>query len=497
MSIQQNVKLIFGLKLKQLRLDHGLSLGELSKKSGISISYLNEIEKGKKYPKADKIALLAEIFEVSYDWMVSLQLGKKLAPIADLIRSNIINQLPLDVLGVDTGYLLELLSTAPTKLNALVSTLIEISRNYGLRVENFHYSVLRSYQEMHENYFEDLENEARKFLKSHHISPTEKLSDQHLQKMLENEYGYRVSFHLQANHSHLRDLRAVLIPGNNPLLILNEDLTPNQRAFIFGKELGYLWLKFKARDYSTPSIEVKSFEHVLNNFKVSYFSSAIIIQEEALKNDLKQFLNEPRWSEKRFSAMVTGYHATPEMFMHRMTNLIPKYFGLKELFFLRFSQVEGENDITLSKEMHLAGLHNPHATILNEHYCRRWVSLTIFDHLSALKKNKKYRRPLAAVQKSQYIGGKNEYLIIAMALPKTGSKHINYSISVGFMVNPKLKKTIKFYNDESVVMREVNETCERCPAVDCEVRAAKPVILEKEQKLSLAREALGKLINGA
>ena len=494
MSLQQNLKLIFGLKVKQLRLDHGLSLGELSKKTGISISYLNEIEKGKKYPKADKIALLAEIFEVSYDWMVSLQLGKKLAPIADLIRSNIINELPLDVFGVDTGYLLELLSKAPTKLNALVSTLIEIGRNYGLRVENFYHAVLRSYQEMHENHFEDLENEARKFLKSHHVSQTEKLSGRHLQKILENEYGYKISFNLQSNHSHLKDLRAVLIPGKNPLLILNENLTENQQAFIFGKELGYIWLKFKTRDYSTPSLEVKSFDHVLNNFKASYFSSAIIIQENSLVKDLQLFFFFFQWSEEKFSAVVENYHATPEMFMHRMTNLIPRYFGLKQLFFLRFSQIEGENEINLSKEMHLAGLHNPHATVLSEHYCRRWVSLTIFDELSALKKNKAYQHPLAAIQKSQYIGSKNEYLIIAMALPKSGARNINYSISLGFMVNPKLKKIIKFYNDEAIATREVNETCERCPAVDCEVRMAMPVVLEKEQKLKLAKEALEKLI---
>jgi transcriptional regulator with XRE-family HTH domain len=54
-----NVRLVFGLKLKQLRLDKGLSLSELSQKSGLSISYINEIEKGKKYPKSDKIIALA------------------------------------------------------------------------------------------------------------------------------------------------------------------------------------------------------------------------------------------------------------------------------------------------------------------------------------------------------------------------------------------------------------------------------------------------------
>ena len=56
----QNQKIIFGLKVKQLRTELKLSFEDLSKKSGISMSYLNEIEKGKKYPKADKIEILAK-----------------------------------------------------------------------------------------------------------------------------------------------------------------------------------------------------------------------------------------------------------------------------------------------------------------------------------------------------------------------------------------------------------------------------------------------------
>jgi transcriptional regulator with XRE-family HTH domain len=49
----------------------------------LSKSYLNEIEKGKKYPKTDKIILLREI-EVSYDSMVSLKLDNNLAPIGNI-----------------------------------------------------------------------------------------------------------------------------------------------------------------------------------------------------------------------------------------------------------------------------------------------------------------------------------------------------------------------------------------------------------------------------
>ena len=68
------IKLILGLKLKQLRLEKQLSLIELAEKSSLSVSYINEIEKGKKYPKAEKIAQLAQALGVNYDNLVSLKL---------------------------------------------------------------------------------------------------------------------------------------------------------------------------------------------------------------------------------------------------------------------------------------------------------------------------------------------------------------------------------------------------------------------------------------
>ena len=58
--------------------DHkNLSLFGLSKLTGLSKSYLNEIEKGKKYPKTDKIVTLSEALEVPYDHLVSLKLDIK------------------------------------------------------------------------------------------------------------------------------------------------------------------------------------------------------------------------------------------------------------------------------------------------------------------------------------------------------------------------------------------------------------------------------------
>ena len=84
-------KLIFGLKLKEIRNEKGISYQELREKTGLSLSYLSEIENGKKYPKGDKIMILAKALGVSYDELVSLKVPRKLEPIVNLIQLSLIH----------------------------------------------------------------------------------------------------------------------------------------------------------------------------------------------------------------------------------------------------------------------------------------------------------------------------------------------------------------------------------------------------------------------
>ena len=78
------------LKLRQLRREKGWSAKALANKAGLSTSYLNEIEKGKKYPKPDKVLALATALNVEYDDLLSLKLGKSLEPISHLLKSNLL-----------------------------------------------------------------------------------------------------------------------------------------------------------------------------------------------------------------------------------------------------------------------------------------------------------------------------------------------------------------------------------------------------------------------
>ena len=487
---ESHVKLIMGLKLRQLRQEKGMSLAELSNVTKISMSYLNEIEKGKKFPKADKITLLASALEVSYDWLVSLKMNKKLAPVAEILQSRIMKELLLDVFGIDKSQLLDLLSRVPVKLNAFLNTLIEVSRNYGMRVENFYFSALRSFQEMHENYFEEIETAVDKFRAENNIDHNKAVEWEQLRDILETKYDFRVEEDGLSNQPELKELRSVLLQGKKPRLLLNKNLNRIQKAFILGREIGFQYMKITERPYTTSWVEFDSFEQVLNNFKASYFSCALLLNRDVLVTRLTQVFANSTFNSQDILDLMDEFKVSPEIFTHRMTNLLPRFFGIQELFFLRFSHQNGTEEFELTKEMHLAGLHNPHANMMQEHYCRRWISINILRNLSSQLKKGTYSKPLCMAQRSRYFGNEKEYLILSYAKPAMEGLSTHHSISIGLLLTNQLKKKVMFWNDPAIPIRMVGETCQRCPATDCAERAAEPEVLQQAQRIAVMKTAL-------
>jgi hypothetical protein len=483
---EENIRLIFGLKLRQLRLDRGLSLSELAYQTGISISYLNEIEKARKYPKADKVALLAETLEVPYDQLVSLQLDRRLAAVSDLLQSNVLSELPLDIFGVEPADLLELLAGAPSKLSAFVSTLIEISRHYGLNFEGFYFAVLRSFQEMHDNYFPELEAAAIDCRNLFKLTPTP-LGPEALEQLLQEHYHYALQYSGFEDQPALQQLRSLTLPGPPARLILHHRLSPEQRAFALGREVGYNYLRLGERSYTASWVEVSSFEQVLNNLKASYFSSVLLLPAAELEQDMLAFFSLKQFDSGFLPALMVKYKVSAETLLHRMTSLLPARFGLNELFFLRFEKNSAGDDYALTKELHLAGQHNPHATVLHEHYCRRWIAITAIDSLPSQNST-----ILCRAQQSHYIDSDNQYIVITVATPQSAWQPVDGSISIGLRLNPALKKKVKYWND--VPIRIVGETCERCAVTDCESRMASARVLDQMRKTAAMKSALARLL---
>ncbi|MBK6263533.1 helix-turn-helix transcriptional regulator [Marivirga sp. S37H4] len=494
MSVSEdNVRLIFGLKVRQLRQERKMSFAQLAQATGLSPSYLNEIEKGKKYPKAEKIGILAEALEVQYDWLISLQLSKNLAPVSELLKSNLLTELPLELFGLEPATLLELLSNAPDKLGAFLSTIIEISRNYGMRVENLYFNMLRSYQEMYDNYFPELEKSVEAFRAEFLESADFPYELETLERILTDQFHYRITDEVLQHQKELSELRSVFLAGKQPQLLMNGNLNKGQKAFVLGQEIAYSYLKLKPRPKTTAWLDVDSFEEVLNNYKASYFSCALAIPKQRITPALATFLKQEKFDAQLLLNLLEEYKCSPENLFHRLTNLLPKEFGIRELFFLRFNAV-ADNHYKLTKEMHLSGLHNPHGTAQDQHYCRRWISIDILNDIKEMQE-KGEGQILCKAQRSKYVDSDNEYLIMTFAKPASKSSTDRSSVSIGLLISPALKRRVKFWNDPAIPIRLVNETCELCSLRDCAERAAPATVYEARQKEQTMKKAL-KLLQG-
>lgn len=490
----QNNKIIFGLKVRQLRTERNLSFAVLAEQTGMSISYLNEIEKGKKYPKEDKITLLAHALHTTPSELTSEDMPKSLAPVEDLLQSNFLNELPLDLFGIELSKVIEIIANAPLRVGAFVSTLVELSRNYALREENFYFGALRSYLELHSNYFEDLEEAVKQFSKQNKIPIGHAIPSHYLAQLLEKKYGYTIIENGLKDYPELKNIRSVYVPKTKELL-LNTTMSELQKVFQFGKELGFNALGLKERAYTSSLLRVKTFDEALNHFKAGYFSSALLINRESFIKDIEQFLKMESWDNgTALTKLMNRYQATPEMIFQRMTNVLPHFFNLKKLFFLRFIHHKKTNKFEINKELHLNRRHQPHGNGLDEHYCRRWISISLLQQLYELQKTENTLQTpyLISIQKSNFFGTNDEYLCITIA---HAQEERNISVTIGILVDTESKNKVKFLNDPAILTKQVNTTCERCGITDCQDRIIEPTVIQRKAHRIKINEALNKILS--
>lgn len=470
-----NDRIIFGLKVKQKRQAANFSFSDLAERSGLSVSYLNEIEKGKKYPKSDKIEALAAALNVPSAELISPDLSPNLAPVSDLLKSNFLNELPLDVFGIELSKVVEIIANAPSRVGAFISTLLELSRNYALNEESFYFGALRSYLQLHNNYFESIETDVDNFVKTFRLTSKRPVAIHDLEKILSSTYGYSIQENGLETHPELTRFRSVFLPVSKQLL-LNGKLGSQQKRFQFGKEIGFNFMKLKERANTSSILVAKSFEEVLNHSKAIYFSVALHIPLNAFVEDLQAVFLQKKWSNERWNGLMDKYDVSPEMFYHRLTNVLPQFFGIQKLFFLRFYHDKTSGTFEVDRELHLNRAHQPHSNGLNEHYCRRWVAISVFLENQDPANNLNHIR----IQRSRYYGTNNEFLCFTIA--QKAENH-DVSVTIGLMVDETLQSTVRFLADPVIPQKEVNMTCERCAIMNCKERVAPPVVYAKKQQL--------------
>ncbi|MEM1319905.1 MAG: helix-turn-helix transcriptional regulator [Bacteroidota bacterium] len=489
----QNSRIIFGLKVKQLRQERGLSFAVLAKQTGMSVSYLNEIEKGKKYPREDKIEVLAKALEVSTEELMSTELRRNLAPVGELLKSNFLNELPLDLFGIELHKVVEIIANAPMRVGAFVSTLVELVRNYSLREEHFYHGALRAYQEMNYNYFEEIEEAAAEFVTRHNWPKDGAVALDLPRQVLAEEFQYKIVEDGLKDYPDLQELHSVYLPKHRKLL-LNDKSSDTQKAFQFGKELGFNYLELKERGNASSLLRIRTFDEVLSHYKASYFSVALFINRDSFVNDLRQFFGKKRWEGEAFLGLMHKYGAFPAMLFQRLTNVLPRFFGLSRLFFMRLTHHTEEQCFHVDKELHLATNHFPQGNRINEHYKRRWLSISLLQDLQNMQKEGKYVDTIVGVQRSRYLETEVEYLCFTLARIAYPTPNININLTLGVAINDELRDTIKFLDDPSIRTVIIDESYKGIPIRDCSERAVPTHVTERKEQRRRMYDALKKLI---
>ncbi len=482
---KQLKRILLGLKVRQLRQARGWSFEELARQTGLSLSYLNEIEKGKKSPQPETLHKLADALGTTADFLLSPELPAQYASISRLLESNFLNELPLDFFGIRPQQVVEIMARAPDRVNAFISAMLDIARLYSVQNEHFYFAALRAYQELHMNYFEDIERAAAAFAQEHRLPASGPVAAERLEQLLVEAFGYSIDSQHLGQYPLLQGVRAAFQPRRKRLY-LHPSLQPGQRAFQLAKELGFAALSIKERPLATPWLRVRSFEEVLNNYRAAYFAVAILVPRDAFVRDLNRFFQRPTWCEEDLLDLMHHYRVGPEVLFQRF-NVLSQAFDLHKVFFLRLIFDAESQRVTIDKELHLNRRHRPHASGLAQTYCRRWPSAALFERLNTLTSSTQVS-PVAGALRMRFIDSGETYLCLAITKTAYPTPNRMVCVLLGVQLDEQARAVIRFADDPGIETREVGVTCETCSWMECPQRIAPPSeYLRREQRLLMER----------
>ena len=488
-----HLRTILAIKLKRLRKQRGLTLGEVSQATGLSVSYLAEIEGGKKYPKPDRILQLAAALQTPYDELTSSRLEHDFEELHSFINAPALRNFPFDFFGVPASDLVKLLARSPAEVTALIRTVHEVAHQYDFGVEHFLHAALRSYVELTDNEYPQIEQEAERFAQTLARSGKGARSeDDALRRWVLSNGIEEIDEATLASRPGLRQFRSILLERPPVRLLLNPMLSASQKKFVLAREAGYRVLGLKARSFTAPPDREDSFEQVRNDSQASYFAGALLLPRKALAADLRAFFRLPTWQPAVLVGLLHKYRVTPETLMYRISQLAPAEFHLRA-HFLKFAEVEGQ--IRVVKLVNLSGLPMLSGMYAKEQYCRRWLATRLLGEFRRRERRQDAIAPHVGVQYSRFAETADTYFNFGMALAQPLDPAVAISLTVGCKADDQLHKAIRFAKDPTIPQIVVGGTCERCglDTASCADRAAAPVIYLRERARDEAREELQQL----
>ena len=485
------IKQVFGLKIRQIRDKKKLSLSSLAAMTGLSKSYLNEIERGKKYPKLDKIMLLSNHLDIAYEELVSLKLDKKYGPIGHLIQSQILSKIPFHIFGLKERNIIDLLVNEPLKGSAFVQWVGKMAKNQQINFHDFLMEILRLRREQQHNFFADIEQEVIEFSHLHAINLSVYHFSADFLALLTQKFGYDIHEDGLVGHDDLKNFDSLTVLPSKKLL-LQRQLSEHQRHLIFAQELGYAHLNINERPCTNPALPLDDYTLLSNAFRSTYFASALILPYEKLVNAFRQLFQQETFNALLFDEIVGSFNASPGMFYRRLNQVLPHAFSLKGAFYLHINGGGTDQLFHLEESLFSNDKFLSNALIPNEHLCQRWVAIKVLQDSSKRKVKHEFD-----IQISEHPSEGKSYLILSSATKHESKDEMYSSFSMGFLITEQLRQKVRFIEDPKIRRQVVGVTCEQCPIHDCmERRVPATALLQsrEKQRIEDAVQAINKAL---
>ncbi len=492
------LRFILAFKMRTFRRQHGMSLTEIAQRAGMSVSYLSEIENGRKFPKTEKLIQLAASLGIGYEELVSPRLSGDLDALGVLFRSEFLARFPFDLFGVDAGDLLSLIPDDPTTAAAFVETLLELGQSNDLQVDQSLFTALCGYQRLNSNYFPDLEAAASSYRRARGWDLHEPLEPL-LREVLEREHGYVVDEVSLGETEALSTRRSVYVGGTMPRLLVNPQISASQRTFAYAREIAFLELDLSGlRSATWPAIKINSFQEMVANFRASYFAGALLVDGDAFASAAGRFLDRDTWNPVAYLQLMAEFNASAAMIAHRLIQILPGRFGLGRMYVMRFHNHAGAARYEMKKLLNMTGTGVPRSVGASEHYCSRWATTRLLQNVEGQRwGGEPVAYPLISAQRAHFVPEDVDFFVISAAQPLEEDSRTTSCVTLGFLIDETFKSRVRFWNDPEIRSQHVGLTCERCPIPldDCEARRTRPTILDREQVQRRQLEELRSLQN--
>ena len=98
----------------------------------------------------------------------------------------------------------------------------------------------------------------------------------------------------------------------------------------------------------------------------------------------------------------------------------------------------------------------------------------------------------AGIQRARFLDSGREVLFITLARSLVLMEGTDRRVTLGLLIDDKLKQYSRFLDDPSISLVEVNQSCERCPLPekDCAERVTPASVHSREKKTLTKLEAL-------